>query len=108
MAGAPSATSGFTDANSSANVDTLLDFTTGVDKIELSQSALPTLGLGQINAGAFVLGIAAQDADDRLIYDQATGKLGYDADGSGGGAPVRFAVLDNKAPMASADFAIVY
>ena len=103
---APGAASGFDHPNSHANIDTILDFTTGVDKIELSQSAFSALGLGQLDASAFVTGTAAQDADDRIIYDAATGKIYYDADGSGSGAAVLFAVLDNKAPLAATDFVI--
>lgn len=55
-------------------------------------------------AEEFHLGAAAQDTDDRIIYDQATGSLFYDADGNGAGAAVRFAVLANKALVTASDF----
>jgi len=49
--------------------------------------------VGQVAAEAFVVGTAAQDADDRLIYDPVTGILYYDADGSGVGARIAVAKL---------------
>ena len=50
---------------------------------------------------------AAADSDDRIVYDQATGSLFYDADGSGSGAALLFAVLDTSPTIAASDFAVV-
>ena len=47
-----------------------------------------------------------QDADDRIIYNQATGQLFYDADGNGAGAMIQFAVVSGAPPLGSADFMI--
>ena len=65
------------------------------------------LSLGNVAAGAFVNGVAALDADDRIIYDASTGNLLYDADGNGAGAAVQVAVLSNKAALDAGDFLIV-
>jgi serralysin len=46
---------------------------------------------GPLAASNFWIGKSAQDADDRLIYDKATGALYYDADGNGAGAAIQFA-----------------
>ena len=44
-----------------------------------------------LGASHFFVGAAAQDADDFVLYNPATGALSYDADGSGSGAAVTFA-----------------
>lgn len=78
----------------SVNFDTLIDFV-GNDTIALDTSVFD-VGEGVLAASAFVEGSDAQDADDRIIYDQATGELWYDADGSGAGEKKLIAVLQNK------------
>ena len=50
---------------------------------------------------------ATVDADDRILYDKATGALSYDADGSGAQAAVQFAVIDTKVALTGADFFVV-
>ena len=66
-------------------------------------AAIPAGGLARTD---FHLGTAAADAGDRIIYDQPTGRLWYDADGSGGRAQILFAILDNHAAITSVDFLI--
>ena len=62
----PGAASGFDNPNSNANVDTILDFTTGEDTIELAGSIFTALSEGTLDPDAFVLGTEALDADDRI------------------------------------------
>ena len=38
-----------------------------------------------LDAESFAIGVAAQEADDRIIYDPESGHVIYDSDGSGGG-----------------------
>ncbi|MGX7894352.1 calcium-binding protein [Tsuneonella sp. HG222] len=105
---APGSSSGFVHPNSNPNVDTLFDFVSGEDKLEISASAFGGgLTAGSLAAGAFVVGTAAGDADDRFVYDQANGRLYFDADGSGGGAQVLMALLPNHDAITASDFAIV-
>ena len=59
----------------------------------LDDAVFTGLGLGTLGAGAFRTGSAAQDADDRIVYNQATGQLFFDADGNGAGAQVLFALV---------------
>jgi Ca2+-binding RTX toxin-like protein len=93
----------FTTAVGTVNVDTIQDFAAG-DKIGLASDVFGSVTSGGIQAGEFVIGTAAADADDRLIYDQATGKLWYDADGSGAGAAVQFAQLTPGTVLNAGDF----
>ncbi len=95
-----------TALNARNNVDTITDFTVADDTMHLDQSVFTTLDLGTLAEGAFVHGTAAADGDDRIIYDSATGRIFYDADGSGDGAAVQFAQVTAGTALSSADFII--
>jgi Ca2+-binding RTX toxin-like protein len=72
-------------------------------------SAGAFVGVGQkgsLEASAFALGILATDADDRILYDPATGALRYDADGNGGFAATEFARLGSGLALTHADFVV--
>ena len=84
------------------NVDTIIDFAPGVDRVELAQ-AIFGLPLGALGPGVFSNG-PATTADQRIVYDAASGVLSYDADGSGSGAAVAFAVIANHAALSAGDF----
>ena len=58
-------------------------------------------------AGAFVTGTAAQDADDRIIYDPATGALLVDLDGSGTGAAQLFAYINGPFNLDATYFVVI-
>ena len=50
----------------------------------------------------------AADADDFILYDTASGELYYDADGNGGGASVKFAVIATDPDgLAASDFTVI-
>ncbi|MGQ7819105.1 Calx-beta domain-containing protein [Metapseudomonas furukawaii] len=93
--GAGSDTFRFSSAiNQTTNVDTLLDFTTGVDTIALSRTIFSGISDSSLASGGFFrLGGAALDADDRILYDRSTGFLAYDADGTGVANALRIAVV---------------
>ncbi|WP_298644605.1 hypothetical protein [uncultured Cardiobacterium sp.] len=75
-------------------IDTLLDFNAAAgDRIQLDHNIFTGLQKGSLSAEQFVQGTEAKDADDRIIYNRATGELAYDADGNGDGAAVTIARL---------------
>ena len=62
---------------------------------------------GSLSSRAFVFGTEAADSSDRIIYDQETGALYFDADGNGAGEKVQFAQLDEHLALTNRDFLIV-
>ncbi|KQP55130.1 M10 family metallopeptidase [Methylobacterium sp. Leaf108] len=103
----------FTAALGAGNVDRIADFAANeFDLIYLEKDVFTMLTTasgtqpGALSAGMFVIGSQAVDADDRILYDGATGGLAYDADGSGALAAVQFAILENRAAL-SADVIFV-
>ncbi len=99
----------FTTALGAGNVDIIIDFAAGTDKISLGGAAgQPFLALatGTLRAGTLVIGSAALDADDYLLYNSGTGALLYDADGNGAGAAVQFATLSTGLGLTVADFIV--
>ncbi|HVQ09768.1 MAG TPA: calcium-binding protein [Allosphingosinicella sp.] len=98
----------FTTALGAGNVDTVADFSAADDTIALDDAVFTALGApGALNPNAFVTGAAAADADDRIVYNSATGQLFYDADGNGGGAAVLFATLTGAPALGAGDFTVI-
>jgi Ca2+-binding RTX toxin-like protein len=95
----------FNTAPSAANVDYIADFTSG-DKIALTAGVFSTLSIGNLNAAAFFIGSGAHDADDRIIYNQVTGSLVYDSNGSAAGGQQEFAHLNSGLLLTAQDFFI--
>ena len=97
----------FTASLGPSNVDTIFDYQVGIDRIELDDAVFTGLALGALNPNAFRSGAAAQDADDRIIYNPATGALLFDADGNGAGAAVQFAVATTGLAISANDFLVI-
>lgn len=98
-----------TALSATTNVDTIVDFNVAADTIRIDDSIFKAIGQtsGVLAAAKFYIGAAAHDADDRIIYDQASGALMYDADGNGAGAAIKFATLTTKLALTNADFIII-
>jgi Ca2+-binding RTX toxin-like protein len=99
--------------NASTNRDSITDFNSTDDVIQLSSSIFTSIPVG---TNGFMLGTAlyaadgatqANDASDRIIYNKTTGALYYDKDGTGSVAAVHFATLTTKPAIIAADFLVV-
>lgn len=90
-----------------SNADRIADFVHGTDKIGLDSATFAGVHAA-VTAGELRLGPAAQDGDDRIIYDQASGRLYYDPDGTRNGATsaaqVLFGIVVNHALLTFDDF----
>ena len=84
-----------TALNGKTNVDRIDCFSNGPgDRLHLDNDVFTKLGaVGALDMGRVAIGKAAKDANDRLVYDPASGKMWYDADGTGKVAKVLFAQL---------------
>ena len=97
----------FTTALGAGNVDTIADFNPVADTIRLENAVFTGLAAGALAAGAFNTGAAATQADDRIIYNSATGALLFDADGLGGAAAIQFAILTSAPAINASDFLVI-
>ncbi|GGF57198.1 hemolysin [Paracoccus acridae] len=100
----------FSTALGNGNIDRISDFDVTEDLILLASDVFDAIGgLGTLAFGAFRSGPggAAQDADDRIVYDRNSGFLSYDADGTGQTDAIRFARLGSNLNLSAEDFYIV-
>lgn len=99
-----------TTLNGTTNKDLIKDFAINTDKIVLENGIFTKLTTtGVLNAANFVSTTdgKAKDSNDYIVYNKNNGQLFYDADGSGKGAAVLFAVVENKANLTNADFTVI-
>ncbi len=87
-----------TTPNASTNLDTITDFVSGADKLQLSKIIFSGLGIqtGNLTSAQFWSAAnvtAAHDADDRVIYNNTTGAVYYDVDGQGGSGAIQIALI---------------
>ena len=101
-------------ALSITNTDWIVGFVSGVDKLVLDDDIFRALGvvgtltgIALSNPAIVQFGTGANDGSDRLIYDQSTGALFYDADGLGGTAQLQFANLGAGTLFSSGDILVV-
>ena len=99
----------FTSSLGGGNIDGISLFLVRIDTIALDDAVFAGLGgLGTLSASAFTIGSAAHDADDRIIYNDLTGALMFDADGTGDTAAVQFATLNgDQSALSAIDFLVI-
>ncbi len=99
----------FTFQSKASCGDIITDFGNGVDDISINRDAFGA-GLvdGFLVAGRFKSGAnnMAGDANDRFIFNTATDKLYFDADGTGSGAAILVATFANGATLTAGDIFI--
>jgi Ca2+-binding RTX toxin-like protein len=98
----------FDVAPTKSNMDKITDFSVKYDSIHLEKDVFTKAGpKGGLKAKAFWGGERAHDASDRVIYNEKTGYLYYDSDGTGD-APMRaIAKLSKDLAITHKDFFIV-
>lgn len=64
--------------------DTITDFELGTDKITIVSTAFGGgLSAGSLSSAQFTIGSSATDSEQRFVFDDASGDLFFDLDGSG-------------------------
>jgi Ca2+-binding RTX toxin-like protein len=104
---------GTSSTDRKVNFDKITDFSVKDDSLYLDNAVFKKLGSGteakpkQLSKSFFTIGSKANDKNDYLIYNDKTGVLSYDADGSGKGKAIEFAQLSKKLAMTNKDFFVI-
>jgi len=88
-------------------VDEITDFSPTDDFIILENAIFSGLQNGRLNNSALHIGTEAHDNTDRIIYDDQTGALYFDADAIGGADAQQFAQLTAGLSLQNSDFYII-
>jgi Ca2+-binding RTX toxin-like protein len=96
-----------TALNAASNVDMITDFDPSDEYIYIDNAIFSSLGAEPdhfILSTEFQVGAEAGDADDRIIYDDTTGAIYYDMDGTGAAMQVQFAEVTAGTSLAHDNF----
>lgn len=95
----------FQKSMASTNRDIITDFKTADDTLFFDNDGFAGLGAaGRLTESRFRAGTRALDGSDRIIYNDATGRVYYDRDGSGSAAAVLIAEVGANKHLTRADF----
>ncbi|KFG70376.1 hypothetical protein JH26_04915 [Microvirga sp. BSC39] len=105
---------GTSKTDRTVNFDTIKDFVAKDDSIYLDNAVFKKLGKkgseaapAKLDKKFFTVGDKPKDKDDYIVYNKKTGVLSYDADGSGKGEAIEFALLKNKPTLKVDDFFVI-
>jgi len=97
--------------NNLGSVDFVIDFTGGVDRLQLVGSLFQGIGLvgSAMSSSSFRSGTSpvAADADDHVLYNSQSGALFYDPDGNGTDVMLQFATLSGAPALVSSDIWVI-
>ncbi|MEA5508269.1 cadherin-like domain-containing protein [Crocosphaera sp. UHCC 0190] len=98
-----------TTPNTLFNVDTITDFVSGTDKLVFSRINLGASGQFHIDDPRFLSNSTgmATTTNQRLIYNQSSGQLYYDSNGSAAGHSVLVAILPTSSALTASDILVV-
>ncbi|URK87008.1 hypothetical protein LP421_24220 [Rhizobium sp. RCAM05350] len=95
--------------SATTNVDRITDFNVAADTMRLENAIFTALtAVGTLTSAAFAANATglAGDSSDRIIYEQDTGELYYDANGSAAGGGIHFATVSANLLLTNTDFFI--
>ena len=88
-------------------VDTIASFEKG-ELLRLDSAAFKHIGShGTLKSKYFYAHAHAHDSNDRILYQQSTGKVYYDSNGDASGGRTLFAILDNTPHLHNDDFFVI-
>ncbi|WP_373506098.1 calcium-binding protein [Aestuariivirga sp.] len=94
--------------NPLTNIDVISDFDPLTDVIWLHHAIFTGLPMGQLHQQHFRAGVSSTDLDEKVLYDQSSGLLYFDADGVGDAfAKVAFARLLGRPTIDDTDFQVI-
>lgn len=89
-------------------VDRIMDFSVVDDVINVSKTGFGAgLNVGTLQANQFTIGSSATLGSHRFIYEKTTGKLFFDADGSGAGGKTQIGTLSANLGMTNNDIFVI-
>ena len=98
----------FSDLPTGGAFDRITDYSVINDSIRLDHTVFDALGApGALASAAFWKGATAHDADDRVIYDAASGAVYYDPDGTGAQSQVEIVLIGAGLAMNSAEITVI-
>jgi hypothetical protein len=87
--------------------DLVLDFVSGIDRIEVVGALFGGLAPGALPASWLTFGTEAAGPQAQFVYDGTTGQLLFDRDGERDGMPIVLATLSGAPALALSDILVV-